>query len=97
MTEPDSPFDATSLANKLRSRSRQRWELAGFRESAVLERYVDERLPARAIAWGERESGAWVERLDALFAEPRPAPRFAEGAARAATAIAKFLAAPDTP
>ena len=36
MTEPHSPFDAASLANKLRSRPRQRWELAGFRESAVL-------------------------------------------------------------
>ncbi len=64
----------------------------GFRESAVLERYVGERLPARAIAWGELESGAWVEWLDALLAEPRPAPRCAEGAARAATLIAELLA-----
>lgn len=64
----------------------------GFRESAVLERYVAGRLPAQAIEWSELESGAWVERLDALLAEPRSAPGSSVGAARAATLIAERLA-----
>ena len=64
----------------------------GFRESAVLERHVAERLPAQAIAWRELESGEWVERLDALLACPRPPARPASGARRAAEAIAVRLA-----
>ncbi len=65
---------------------------SGFRESAVLERHVAERLPSAAIAWEELESGSWVERLDALLTEPRSTPLPSEGAASASTAIAEFLA-----
>ena len=66
---------------------------SGFRESAVLERYVAERLPSAPIAWEELESGAWVARMGGLLAVRRPAPRFPEGPARAAEAIAAFAAA----
>jgi len=64
----------------------------GFRESAVLERYVGERLPARAIEWGELESGEWVERLGALLALPRPPARERLGAEVAARTLARHLA-----
>lgn len=60
----------------------------GFRESAVLERYVGERLPAAAIGWEELESGEWVEKLSDLLAAPRPAARRSEGAGRVADTIA---------
>jgi hypothetical protein len=66
----------------------------GFRESAVLERYVGERLPAQAIEWSELESGAWVERVGALLAMPRAAPRANQGAERAARMIGGLLARP---
>jgi 8-oxo-dGTP pyrophosphatase MutT (NUDIX family) len=36
MSQPRPVFDASLLSQTLRSRTRQRWELAGFRESAVL-------------------------------------------------------------
>lgn len=64
----------------------------GFRESAVLERYVGERLPAAAITQAELESGAWVDRLSALLDRPRAAPRPAEGALAAADLIAGWWA-----
>ncbi len=62
----------------------------GFRESAVLERYVDERLPAAAISFAELESGGWVERLPALLERPRPAASTTCGAAAAADLIADW-------
>lgn len=65
----------------------------GFRESAVLERYVAERLPSAAIAWEELESGAWVARMGVLLAARRPVPQRPEGSAHAAEAIAAFAAA----
>ncbi len=69
----------------------------GFRESAVLERYVGERLPARAMTGAELESGAWVEHLAALLGQPRPAPLAGAGALTgagfAAGLIAEWLAA----
>lgn len=64
----------------------------GFRESAVLERYVGERLPAAAISFAELESGAWVERLPVLLARPRPAALLSSGAAVAADLIAGWWA-----
>ncbi len=60
----------------------------GFRESAVLERYVGERLPAQPMALAELESGAWVARLPALLARPRPKAFVSAGAAVAADLIA---------
>lgn len=65
----------------------------GFRESAVLERYVGERLPAREITIAELESGAWVEHLAALLKCPRAAPLAGSGAAVAANLIAGWLEA----
>ena len=62
----------------------------GFRESAVLARYVGERLPAETIALAELESGAWVERLPRLLARPRPAGAGRQGAAVAADFIADW-------
>ena len=62
----------------------------GFRESAVLERYVGEHLPAQAMAAAELESGSWVERLPELVARPRPAPLASSGAAVAAGLIAEW-------
>lgn len=62
----------------------------GFRESAVLEAFVRRHLPAEEISWAELASGAWVERLSALLATPRPAPRPSRGAAIAARAIARW-------
>jgi len=59
-----------------------------FRESAVLEDYVQRRLPAEAMAMDELESGRWVERVPALLARERPAPRPANGAAEAAAIVA---------
>jgi len=63
----------------------------GFRESAVLERYVAERLPAAAIEWEELASGAWVEKLGGPLAAPRPPARRSEGAGRVADAITTWL------
>ena len=61
----------------------------GFRESAVLETYVQARLPAEAIRFEELESGRWVDRVPTLFARARPLPRLANGAEIAAEAIAR--------
>jgi hypothetical protein len=63
----------------------------GFRESAVLERFVAGRLPAVALATDDLDSGAWVERLPDLLARPRPGPGAAGGAEAAAEAIAALL------
>lgn len=60
----------------------------GFRESAVLERYVGERLSVAAMAAAELESGAWVARLPEILARPRPAADGRSGAAVAADLIA---------
>lgn len=68
----------------------------GFPEIPVLEAWVRSRLPSVALAPGELESGAWVERLAALLAEPAPAPGAADGAGRAVTAIGEFLATRST-
>ena len=62
-----------------------------FRESAVLESFVAQRLPAVALTPDELASGAWVERLPELLARPRPAPGAAGGAEQAAEAIAALL------
>ena len=62
-----------------------------WRESAVLERFVHERLPALALDAAEFASGEWVARLPALLARPRPAPGDASGAEPAAEAIAALL------
>lgn len=62
-----------------------------FRESAVLERYVGERLPAAAISWEELGSGTFAARTAGLLAA-QAAPHPAEGARVAAAAIAeRFL------
>lgn len=63
----------------------------GFRESAVLERYVAERLPAAAIEWEDLASGVWVERIARLLALPRAPTRPTAGAGRSASAIAREL------
>ncbi len=60
----------------------------GFRESAVLERYVGERLTTVAVALCELESGKWVERLPELLQRPGP-----EGGARMGAAVAADLVA----
>lgn len=65
----------------------------GFPEIPVLEAWVRSRLPSVALAPGELESGAWVERLSGLLAMPAPAPGAADGAVRAVEAIREFLAA----
>jgi len=61
----------------------------GFRESAVLETYVQARLPAEEIRFEELESGRWVDRVPALLERARPSPRLANGAGVAAEAIAR--------
>lgn len=60
----------------------------GFRESAVLERYVGERLPAAAMTQAELESGTWVAHLSALLDRPRRAPIAVSGDAIAADRVA---------
>ena len=60
----------------------------GFRESAVLERYVGERLPTAAVALCELESGRWVEHLPELLERPAAA-----GGARTGAAVAADLVA----
>jgi hypothetical protein len=62
-----------------------------WRESAVLERFVHERLSALALDPAEFASGEWVARLPGLLARPRPAPGDASGAEQAAEAIAALL------
>ena len=64
----------------------------GFRESATLEAYVRDRLPARAIGWAELQTGEWTERLPELRALPRPPAATSRGAALAAERIAAWLA-----
>ena len=59
-----------------------------FRESAVLEAYVRERLPAEAMTMDDLESGRWARRVAALLARERPAPRPSTGAAEAAALVA---------
>ena len=59
----------------------------GFRESAILETYVDENLPAEAISSGELEGGSWVDRLPELIQRTRPPGAAGGGAAVAATLI----------
>ena len=61
----------------------------GFRESAVLEAYVRERLPAAAISHSDLATGRWVGRVPELLERPRPARSPAAGAAIAAEAIAR--------
>ena len=63
----------------------------GFRESAVLERWVRGRLPAAAISADELRSGAWTAAARELLARPRPAPGAADGALAAAAAIVPWL------
>jgi hypothetical protein len=63
----------------------------GFREHAVLERFVRERLPCDEMPLDELRSGAWLERLPALLARPRPPASPSAGAARAAEAIVQRL------
>jgi hypothetical protein len=63
----------------------------GFRENAVLEEYVHERLPAAAITLEALRSGSWLESAGALLASPRGAGGAADGASRAAAAIAAQL------
>jgi hypothetical protein len=63
----------------------------GFREHAVLERFVRERLPCDEMPPDHFRSGAWLERLPALLARPRPPASPSAGAARAAEAIVERL------
>ncbi|MGE0640430.1 MAG: hypothetical protein AB7G12_12265 [Thermoanaerobaculia bacterium] len=63
----------------------------GFRESAVLERFVVSRLPSASIAWNELESGTWVSQLAPLLSIPRPQPAPAPGAAMAARELLSIL------
>ena len=60
----------------------------GFRESAVLERYVGERLPTAAVALCELENGRWVERLPELLERPGAQVGARTGAAVAADLVA---------
>lgn len=64
----------------------------GFRESAVLERYVGERLPTAAMSLRELESGEWVDRLPKILSRPR-APREETDARQGAAIAADFVAA----
>ncbi|MEO7794853.1 MAG: hypothetical protein ABIV06_08775 [Thermoanaerobaculia bacterium] len=64
----------------------------GFRESAVLARYVEARLPTEAMTLAELASGEWVARLPELLARPRPKARVSVGAAVAAAQIARWWA-----
>jgi hypothetical protein len=61
-----------------------------FRESPVLERFVQEALPSAAIAPGDLASGAWLEQLSAMLANPRAQTRPALGAAVAAANVAEI-------
>jgi hypothetical protein len=62
----------------------------GFRESAVLERYVAERIPALPITGRELESGAWGDRLPELLSRPSPPSAPGAGAGAAAGRIASW-------
>ena len=63
----------------------------GFRENAVLEKFVHGRLPATEITIDALRSGSWLESARALLAVPRGAGGAADGAGRAAAAIASVL------
>ncbi len=63
-------------------------ERAGFRESTVLQAFVEERLPAWPITGRELESGSWVERLPDVLAHRRPPVRPGAGAGLAAEWLA---------
>ncbi|MCB9377326.1 MAG: hypothetical protein H6511_00990 [Holophagales bacterium] len=63
----------------------------GFRESAVLERWVAGRLPAAAVGPEALADGAWTEAARALLAAGRATPGATRGAAEAAAAIESFL------
>jgi UDP:flavonoid glycosyltransferase YjiC (YdhE family) len=58
-----------------------------FRESAVLARFVRERLPSVELDAAAFADGRWIEALPALLARPRPEPGDASGAEPAAEAI----------
>lgn len=58
-----------------------------FRESAVLERFVRDHLPAARVDPGDFADGTWTACLDELLSQPKPFPRPALGAAEAAAAI----------
>jgi hypothetical protein len=62
-----------------------------FRESAVLESFVRERLPSARITLDELRDGRWLERAGELLAAPRPAGLAAAGAERAAGIVAARL------
>lgn len=64
----------------------------GFRESAVLEAFVEERLPSRAISPDSLADGSWVEQIPALLALPPAAAQPSLGAEIAAAALGRFLA-----
>ncbi len=51
----------------------------GFRESAVLERFVHERLPAAEISWDELSSGEFAARIPSLLVRPISPRRPADG------------------
>ncbi len=63
----------------------------GFRENAVLEKFVRGRVPAAGITIDALRSGSWLESARALLAVPRGAGSAADGAGRAAAAIAGVL------
>jgi UDP:flavonoid glycosyltransferase YjiC (YdhE family) len=66
----------------------------GFRESAVLEKYVGERLPSAPISMDQLETGRWAERVPEILSRPRPAPSGSRGAEVGAAAISRFLELP---
>ncbi len=57
---------------------------ATFRESQALAAFAERRLPSLALTAEELESGAWLARLPALLAMPRPAGARSNGATAAA-------------
>lgn len=63
----------------------------GFRESEVMRHYVDRRLPSRPITAAQFESGAWLDLLPELLAQPRRPQGQANGAEQAARFIANLL------
>ena len=62
-----------------------------FKETGVLERFIEARLSAVALDSSTFSGGGWIDRLDALLASPRrPVP--ADGADRIADFLIRRLA-----
>jgi hypothetical protein len=64
---------------------------ARFRESAVLQQFIDSEMPGSEIPEGEFKTGAWLARLPGLLEQPRRARPGPNGADQAATFITQNL------